>query len=177
MTLEEKKKRNSAFVDYIYKLCSKDKGLAANLRRADLKDQNSIVFSVLCGFGLDITKDAQFIPYCLITAAIARNKNYEDRTNELSFIKAMASVEKNGNSHQEKEDARFRRLLSCNDLKSLTLIFRHVMGFVQSRTTANINYSELLDDLCSFNYEESRQRVKRKWANQFYADATATEEL
>lgn len=28
---------------------------------------------------------------------------------------------------------------------------------------------ELLDDLCSFRYEDSRERVKRKWVVQFYS--------
>lgn len=160
------KERNKSFVDFICKQCSSDKGIAAHFRRADTTSCDPDVLSTLVRFGLDITKDSEFIPYNLVVASIARGKIYE--TGENSFVQLLSQVEKTNSEKGERDDSRLRRLLACENLKDLALIFRQVMSLIQSRSSSPINYSELLDDLCSFTYEEGRARVKRKWAVQFY---------
>lgn len=158
--------RNLKFVEYICKQCSSNKATAAHLRRADLKNSDPYVMITLVKFGLDITKNSEFTPFCLVAAAIARSKKYEN--GKSSFIQILSSVEKENPKSSERDDSRFRRLLSCDSLTELALIFRHIMNFIQSKSDKSINYSELLDDLYSFNYEEWRARTKRKWAMQFY---------
>jgi CRISPR type I-E-associated protein CasB/Cse2 len=166
--------RNLKFVEYICKQCSSNRATAAHLRRSDLKNSDPYVMTILVKFGLDITKSSEFTPYCLVAAAIARSKKYEN--GKSSFIQILSSVEKEDSKSSEKDDFRVRRLLSCESLTELALIFRHIMTFVQSKSDKSINYAELLDDLCSFNYEEWRTRTKRKWAMQFY-NCSREEEL
>lgn len=160
------KERNENFVEYICRQCSSDKGIAAHLRRADLESSDPLVLQTLVRFGLDITKNIEFIPFCLVTAAIAREKKHEIGSD--SFIQLLASIEKSSTDKGEKNDSRFRRILACENLNELALIFRPLMSFVQSRINCAIDYKELLDDLCSFGFEDGRLRVKKKWAMQFY---------
>lgn len=163
----EQNESNSRFVLYICQFCSKDKGLAANLRKADLPSLNTNVLSALVKLGIDITKEYEFLPYSIVTAAIARSKNYKN--GELSFSKALASVEKNSDAQQTSDDKRLRRLLACNDIKELALVIRPTLMLIQSRCNTNINFEELLKDLRAFRSEAGRDRVKKKWAMQFYS--------
>lgn len=163
------RERNAKFVEYICSLCSKNKGIAAHLRRADLENTDPLVLQTLVRFGLDITKISEFIPFCLVTAAIARGKKYE--TGSDSFIHLLSSIEKSNSGKCENNDFRFRRLLASESLNELSLVFRPVMSFVQSRINSVIDYIDLLNDLCSFAYDDGRARVKRKWAVQFYKES------
>lgn len=161
------KEKNSSFVQFICNLCSQDKGLAAHFRRADMKTANPEVMTTLVRFGLDITKDSEFLPFCLVVAAISRDKKYVNGS--CPFAKALGAAEKNNVTSDKKNDSRLRRLLACESLKDISLILRPIMMFVQSRQQECLNYVELLDDLCSFRYEDRRERVKRKWVVQFYS--------
>ncbi|MBQ9219621.1 type I-E CRISPR-associated protein Cse2/CasB [Succinivibrio sp.] len=155
------------FVHYICQLCSEDKGNAANLRKADLTTLNAYVLSSLVKSGIDITKEYEFLPYSIVTAAIARSKDYKN--GEVSFSKALASAEKYNDEKQRINDKRLRRLLACNDIKELALVLRPTLILIQSRLKENIDFEELLKDLCSFRFEDGRDRVKKKWAMQFYS--------
>lgn len=166
----EQNNKYGSFVLYICKLCSKDKGQAANLRKADLSTLNPYVLSSLVKFGIDIRKEDEFLPYSIVTAAIARSKDYKN--GEVSFSKALASVEKYDNDHQTSDDKRLRRLLACNYIKELALVLRPTLKLIQSRFSSNINFEELLNDLRTFSFEDGRDRVKKKWAMQFYSTKT-----
>ncbi len=167
----EQRDKFTNFVQYICKICEKDKGAAAALRKADLMQANATVFSTLVKFGVDITSDSEYIPYCLVSASIARSKIYENGT--LSLGKALLAAEKKPSAaDQEKDDSRLRRLLSCDSLKELSLVFRQIISLIQSRQKNSLDYVELLKDLYSFKYEEGRERVKKKWAMQFYSGDT-----
>ncbi len=163
----EKEGKYEKFIGYICSICQKDKGTAAALRRADLMQSNATVLSTLVKFGIDITKESEYIPYSLVTAAIARSKVYEN--GDVLLGAALYAAEKTPSAGSNKDDARVRRLLSCNSLQELSLIFRHYIQFILSRYSCKFNYAELLKDLCSFKYEEGRERVKKKWALQFYS--------
>lgn len=160
------KDRNSNFVNYICKQCSSNKGIAAHLRRADQGNPDPIVFATLVKFGLDITKESEFLPFSMVAAAIARGKKYENGSH--NFIQLLASVEKCSTEKKEKDDARIRRLLACNSLSDLVLIFRPIMSLVQNRSNYTIDYETLLDDLCLFENEACRVLIKKKWATLFY---------
>lgn len=163
----EQKDINSSFVLYICQLCSKDKGQAANLRKADLPTLNTNVLSALVKFKIDITNEDEFLPYSIVTAAIARSKDYKN--GEVIFSKALALVEKYNDAQQTSDDKRLRRLLACNDIKELSLVLRPTLTLIQSRFNTNIDFEELLKDLRSFRFEDGRDRVKKKWAMQFYS--------
>ena len=112
------RERIKNFIDFICKQCMSDKGIAAHLRRADIKPCDPIVLSTLIRFDhdLDITKDKNFIPYCLVTAAIAREKKYV--SGECSFVQLLSLIE----TKNDKNESRIRRLLACESLSDLSLI-------------------------------------------------------
>jgi CRISPR system Cascade subunit CasB len=59
------------FVGYVIERIAKDNGFAARLKRADNPATEYQSWEILAGFGIDLEKEWQRLPYCVIGAALA----------------------------------------------------------------------------------------------------------
>lgn len=62
------------FVAYVIERIAKDNGFAARLKRADNPATEYQSWEILAGFGIDLEKEWQRLPYCVIGAALAKAK-------------------------------------------------------------------------------------------------------
>ncbi|STS83245.1 crispr-associated protein, Cse2 family [Klebsiella pneumoniae] len=62
------------FVGYVIERIAKDNGFAARLKRADNPATEYQSWEILAGFGIDLEKEWQRLPYCVIGAALAKGE-------------------------------------------------------------------------------------------------------
>ncbi|MFP7754092.1 type I-E CRISPR-associated protein Cse2/CasB [Thermodesulfobacteriota bacterium B35] len=163
--------RAARFVDFVLEKCRQDKGYAARLRRADNPDTEYQSWELLAGFGINLEKEDQRLPFALTAAALARSKAAANGS--LTLGRAIARCYEKG-SESDQARARIRRLLACEDTAELCRILRSLVTLVQSRIEEPLDYADLLRQLLRFPW--NRQDVKARWARQFYAKSTAAEE-
>lgn len=163
--IEKKKQSQSlAFVDYIIRR-SKDNGVAAALRCADNPATEFKSWGVLADFGVPIDREDRRIPYATVAAAISRAKASGNGSRKIGL--AIAGCYDDGNQSDQAR-MRLRRLLACDSTEEASKILRPLMKMMESRGVSGIDYASLLDDLLWFDNEPSRQRIKSRWAQQFY---------
>ncbi len=165
MTNNDYRQQHERFVTYICQKCQ-DRRIAAHLRRADAEDSNLTTLQVLLAFGIDISKKWQFLPFSMITAAIARGKC--QKNGSISLASALRLCSKHSGD-EEAMDRRLMQLLSCDDLERMSRCLRSTLSYVNSRMENHIDYAALLGDLIQFSTPEGRERVKRQWAKDFYS--------
>lgn len=162
------------FVTYVLNSMAKDKGLAAHLRRADNPATEYQSWEFLAGFGIDLEKDRQRLPFVIVAATMARAKT--DSNGSLRLGQALASCYSEGNQNNQAK-ARLRRVLACDDLPELSRILRPVLTLIVSRVSQPLDYVRLLTQLRSFFWDA--QRIKAQWAQEFYgrqADGNSVQE-
>lgn len=155
--------RRSAFVDYLFQRCQKDKGFAARMRRGDNPATEYQCWETLAAFGVNLEYANDRLPFALIAAAVARSDQTEN--GDLRIGQAIACAFKEGNQ-SEQAKARLRRLLACEDTEEVCRILRPLLRLIQSRITQPLDYAALLEDLCWFHKSSSQK--KARWAEQFY---------
>ena len=161
----EKDSRPQRFVEEILNRCLKDKGFAAQMRRADNASTEFFSYAILCSFGIDLERDEERLPYALIGASLSRSKAAHD--GDLGLGEALLrSV-----TTQDQGEARLRRILACQTQQELCLILRPLLNFLLSRGVM-LKYTQLLVELIAFRYEKARTRICLRWAQQFYHPQT-----
>lgn len=157
--------RNQKFVEYIIQRVHAHKGDAAALRRADNPNTEYQAWEILAGFGVKLDNDNERLPFATIAADIARTK---PQANGKTLIgQAIARCYEDGNQSGQAK-AKLRRLLACDSTSEACRILRPLMTLAESKGVAPLNYAALLDDLLWFRNDESRQRIKARWAQNFY---------
>lgn len=169
MDNEKKISRPEAFVQFVLKLCQKDKGAAAALRRADNPATEYQSWEYLAGFHIDLENPFERIPYATIAAAIARAKAGSNGTTGIGQAIASCYDDKSGS---EQGKARLRRLLACDSVTEVCRILRPIFSLIDSKTTVTIDYAKLLNQLLWFNRDNNR--IKAAWATDFYRHAPET---
>lgn len=159
----EKKEKSTAFIDYLFTLCERDKGAAARLRRADNPATEYQSWDVLAAFNVNLEWACERLAYTTVMAAVARSRAKND--GELDFGKAIAKAFDDG-ANSPQASRRLMRLLACDDVEEVCRVLRSLLKLIQSRVSQPVNYAALLNDLIWFNYDA--QRVKARWAQQFY---------
>lgn len=157
--------KSLSFVDYIIKRCQADKGVRAALRRADNPATEYQSWDILAGFNIDLEYENQRLPYATIAAAIAREE--ADRNGMLGIGSGIARCYEDGNASDQAK-AKLRRLLACDNVPEVCRIVRPLFSLMASRGTTRLNYAQILDDLLWFGWEESQNRIKARWAQDFY---------
>lgn len=171
MSIETSKTEKSHnFVNATIEKCQKDKGLAAALKRADNPATEYQCWEHLAAFYIDLEKDYQRLPYATIAAAIAKAKAEHDGHITIGRGIAMCYPEDN-NSDQAK--AKLRRLLACESVEEVCRILRPLFSLIDAKAGVNLNYAQLLSDLLYFH--NNSQRVKSRWAQDFYQRSNAEE--
>ena len=163
--------RAARFVTVVLERCRKDKGYGARLRGADNPDTEYQSWEILAGFGIDLEKEYQRLPYVTVAAAMGRSKAEANGT--LTLGKAVARCYENGNESDQAR-AKIRRLLACGDTAEACRILRPLLSLIQSKVSRPVDYARLLRQLQHFYW--NRQSVKAQWAQEFYAKAATREE-
>jgi CRISPR system Cascade subunit CasB len=170
MEKKEERSREERFVESVIARCQNDKGLAARLRRADNPTTEYQSWELLAGFGIDLEKDWERLPFATIAAQIAKAK--AERNGSLSLGRAIAMAYPDDNQSDQAK-ARLRRVLACDELGELCRILRPVLSLIDSRVGQPLDFTRLLKQLRRFGYAE--QAVKAQWAQEFYGHKIETE--
>ena len=163
-TLTEPQTRSGAFIHYLFEHCQHDKGFAARLRRASNPATEYQSWEILGRFGINLENDAERRVYGLVSAALANSRAQTNGSLKLGQAIAL-SFPDGSNSDQAK--ARLRRLLACESVEEVCRILRPLLSLIQSRVSQPLDYENLLNDLLFFN--RGGERVRARWAQQFYA--------
>jgi len=157
--------RGRDFVDYIISRHQADKGVRAALTHADNPATEYQCWDILAGFGVDLEHENQRLPFATVAAAIARAK--VERNGTLPVGKAIARCYEEGNTSDQAK-AKLRRLLACDSVAEVCRILRPLLRLIESKVGVGLDYASLLNDLLWFDHEESRDRIKARWAQSFY---------
>lgn len=163
--------RAQAFVSFILDRTNQNKGFAAQLRHADSPSMEYQSWEYLAGFGVDLENDNQRLPFSIIAAAIAKSKSSNEKlaNGVLGIGQALARCYQEDKGNQsDQAKAKLRRLLACDSVEEACRILRPLLSLIRSKSGGNLNFARLLDELLKFQWEESRQRVKSRWAQDFY---------
>ncbi|AUI88999.1 type I-E CRISPR-associated protein Cse2/CasB (plasmid) [Vibrio azureus] len=153
----------SAFIDYLFAQCERDKGFAARLRRADNSATEYQCWETLAKFNINLDFSSERLPHALIAAAVAKSRS--DSNGTLPLGKAIALAFNDG-VKSDQANMRLRRLLACHDVEEVCRILRPLITLIQSRVTLPLDFTALLKDLVWFNHDP--QRARARWAQQFY---------
>jgi CRISPR system Cascade subunit CasB len=157
--------KSGAFVDYIISRCHADKGARAALRRADNPATEYQSWEILAGFHVDLEYENQRLPHATVAAAIARADIQQNGT--MGIGRAIARCYEEGNDSDQAK-AKLRRLLACDSVPEACRILRPLLDLIESRSGMVLNYAGLLWDLLRFGHDDSQQRIKARWAQDFY---------
>lgn len=165
-------KKTEAFVQYLFeRICQKkDKGFAAKLKKGDNEATEIQSWEILARW-VDLEKVLEVKAFGLVGAAVARSSQQKDGSYGLG--KALwLSLEDKKDAESSSAAARLRRLLSCQDRLELMRILRPTIGFLQSKEIS-MDYSRLLDEILLFDGDNSRERVRTRWAMEFFGQKEA----
>ena len=148
----------------------RDSGLVARMKRADNPDMTYQAWDTLLAFNIDLERESQRLPYCLIGAALCRHDSAEEGSAGLG--EALRSC------YEDTLDPgvlRLRRLLSCSTTAEVCQVLRSVLSLIESRARIPLNHQRLLEELLSF--ETSKQeRIKIGWTRQFWPNSLEKQE-
>lgn len=160
---KEKYTRAEAFVLFIIDRINRDKGIAAQLRRADNPATEYQCWDQLALFNIDLEKSSERLPYATIAAALAKGKI--ERNGNMNIGAALASCYEEG-SNSDQAKSKLRRLLACESVGELCRILRPLFSMIISKSNHHLNYAQLLNDLLLFNFR--KEQIKSRWAQNFY---------
>lgn len=157
-------------VDAICSFCRQSKANAAKLRRADIPGQSQDSWPILARF-VNLTDESGLIAYQVVAAAISRSDDYVSGSISLGKALQLAfDITSEQDLEDGQKDARMRRLLACGDLNEVVMVLRPVLALIRSKVKSPLDYGQLLEDLLAFGGPDLRaEKVKRKWANDFYS--------
>ena len=156
-----KETRGQAFVRYIIDRCSKNKALGAAMRRADNPAMQHQSWPLLIDFHVDLDKDAERTAFACIGAAVVQSK--ATGNGKIPLTKALAMAY---SGQTDQAASRLRRLLTCSSVEECCSCLRPLFRLIASKSNAQIDYAQLLDDLLWFPSQS--EKIKARWATAFY---------
>lgn len=171
MTTEKKAIQNEAFVTFVMDTAQKDNGAAAAFKRADNPATEHQCWEYLARF-IDIDKDYERLPFATIASAIAKAKASQNGATLIGT--AIARSYEDGNKSDQAK-AKLRRLLACEEVDEVCRVLRPLFSLISSKANVQLDYAALLRDLRSFHFDEQRQKIKSRWAQNFYRHHAADE--
>ncbi len=169
--MEEKRNRYQSFVTYALQRCQNDTGYAAKLRKADNPDTASQAWDLLLNYGIDITREHDLRAFALIGAALSRSKANADGPKNLGGA-LKACLGKDEKPEESSIALRLRRILACSSQEELCLVLRPLLNLIAAKSESKnpLCFAQLLKEIHWFGYdEEETQRIKLRWAQDFYA--------
>lgn len=145
-----------------------DSAFRAALKRADNSATEYQCWEYLADYGVHLDRNWERLPYTLVLAAIARSGRESDGS--LGLGEALCAAYE-WNRESDPARSKLRRILACSDVPELCSVLRPVLQFITGKNVA-VSYQSLLDDL---RYFGDGERVKSKWAQQFYGTSADAE--
>jgi CRISPR system Cascade subunit CasB len=112
------------------------------------------------------------VRFTTIAAAIARAK--PNSNGKIKIGQAIARCYTDGNQSDQAK-AKLRRLLACESTAESGRILRPLFSLIEAKGNIALDYVSLLDQLLWFSQEDSRQRTKASWAQDFYGKSSFEE--
>lgn len=165
---EKSLNRQERFINSTIERCKNDTGLTARLKRGDNPATEYQCWDFLAGFGINLEKEYERLPYVAVVAALAREKPLTDGT--LGLGETIAACFPDGKDDNQAQ-MRLRRILACNDMPELCRVLRPVLSLIQSRAAGLLCYSRLLTQLQRFHFND--QQIKAQWAQSFYSSRSS----
>lgn len=160
-----------AYVNYIISRCQ-DNGIRAALKRADNPATEYQSWELLAGFQINLSFENQRLAYATIGAAIARAKIENNGAAKIGY--AIARCYDDGNASDQAK-AKLRRLLACDSVPEACRILRPLLALIDARGNTSLDYAALLNDLLWFSNEDNQTRIKARWAQDFYGQASTAD--
>lgn len=160
--------RNSV-MQSVFSRMKNDTAFRAALKRADNPATEYQAWEYLADYGVQLDNDWKRLPYATVFAAAAKSGMESDGKYGLGQA-LCASYDWDRESSPAR--SKLRRIIACSDIRELCSVLRSVLQFIASKNVP-ICYQDLLDDLLYFGDGE---RVKSKWAQEFYGSMTESEE-
>ncbi len=164
---EKKDRPEAAFVSFVIESIEKNKGITAALRRADNLATEYKSWEYLAKFNIALDNPRERLPYTTIAAAMAKAKTEVNGSKKLGQL--LASCYDDGSNNAQAK-IKLHRLLACDSVKEVCRILRPLLGLIRSRSkfSNDLDFIQLLKDLLNFRCDHSRQKVKAKWAQDFF---------
>lgn len=157
MGIEEK----TSVVQSVFLRMKSDSAFRAALKRADNPATEYQSWEYLADYGVQLDKDYVRLPYATVFAAMAKSGMESDGIYGLGQALCAAY---DWDKESEPARSKLRRIIACSDVAELCSVLRSVLQFIASKNVP-VCYQNLLNDLIYFGDGE---RVKSKWAQQFY---------
>ncbi len=165
--------KSTKYVDAVIVAVNRDTtALRAKLSRADNNSTEYGAWPFLSRWvDLDKSSDKRR-SYALVAAAIARVRPAPEKNGDTPLGRALLFV--SSDSAQEdtppeaRESARLRRILACQSTSELIDVLRPILRFLGAKGVG-LDYVRLLDDIVYFYDDNSRERSKSRWAQEFYS--------
>ncbi len=158
--------KTKKFVEYVIRRANieQDKGFSAKLKKADNEATEYQSWEILANW--TNLEYAERKAYALIGATAARSKRKID--GNMSLGRALrGSVQADSNPEDSSAASRLRRILAIQDSDELIRVLRSTLRFLDSKEQP-LDYARLLDEILWFNHEEVRDKIRSRWAQDFY---------
>ena len=165
MEIEEK----TSVVQSVFLRMKSDSAFRAALKRADNPATEYQSWEYLADYGVQLDKDYVRLPYAMVFAAMAKSGMESDGIYGLGQALCAAY---DWDKESEPARSKLRRIIACSDVAELCSVLRSVLQFIASKNVP-VCYQNLLNDLIYFGDGE---RMKSKWAQQFYGTNTESGE-
>lgn len=160
--------KSKKYVEYVLRSARADKGFAARMKKADNEATEYQSWEILSNW-IDLEYHRDRRAYGLVGASLARANMSSDGF--LGLGKALNTVfyQENGSGDISKSSAavRLRRLLACHNAEELIGILRSMLRFLESKDI-KFSRAQILDDILWFDHDNSRERIRTRWAQDFF---------
>ncbi|WP_319757731.1 type I-E CRISPR-associated protein Cse2/CasB [uncultured Sphaerochaeta sp.] len=155
---------------------NRDKGFIAKLRKADSETTEYQAWEILARW-IDLDNPWQRRAFGLIGASITRVRAQKD--GDLGLGSALRRLylqhAKESEIERSAEALRLRRILSCRDQRELVAVLKPLLRYLVNNEIA-ISHTRLLKELLWFDHERAQERIRIRWAKEFYAVSSSAEE-
>lgn len=164
MESEYKKTNEEKIINHFFESVHSKTGTAmrAVFKKAHNPDTEYQCWEYLAKYRVNIESSKERLPYITVFSSIANSDKSTDGS--LGFGKALM-VAYDSDRESEPARARLRRVLACDSTVEVCTILRSILRFITGKGIG-ISYASLLKDLKNFDIVP--EKVKAKWAQQFY---------
>lgn len=153
-----------SFVNYVFDRKENDSAFRAIMKQSVVESLEWKSWSTIEKFIDNLNDKYERDAFILIGSSIAK---CQDKSNgSVSLGKAIAIASKD-NENNKEFTPRFMRILSCSSIDELIDVLRPTLSFLNSKGI-HLNYSDILSDILKFRFgEDSKNKIKAKWASEF----------